>query len=391
MDMKIIEKVKGYRKKYIIGAGALTLRLLFILLFILVVVMFSTSDIKPLPNQENVDTRFYVRDININGHKLYNTHLSHPFFLYMESTYLPVTKGVGEIMGFLYLYHEDGDGILISKIEPEREGLSEDILKNEGDNPKVHVRYDMKVYVTSDIKKKDDVYYILGEPATRKADFDKDEASKLDMLGFPVLEDEEGVLYLPVKVFMESDIFKWDVISERNLGLLISTVEDVLASSFIDEEEMKFNEGLSAYIRSRNPDIGLNKSQEYTFYFKNASMENNIPVERLMAISQCESRFRNDIESRAGALGMMQILVKTGEGYGLSREDLLNPQKNISFGAKYYAQLMDGYKGDEIRALSAYQMGIPKENLGDYTPSYANTILWAEKTLNTFLVKNGYI
>lgn len=88
---------------------------------------------------------------------------------------------------------------------------------------------------------------------------------------------------------------------------------------------------------------------------------------------------------------MMQILVKTGEGYGLSREDLLNPQKNISFGAKYYAQLMDGYKGDEIRALSAYQMGIPKENLGDYTPSYANTILWAEKTLNTFLVKNGYI
>ena len=391
MDMKIIEKVKGYRKKYIIGAGALTLRLLFILLFILVVVMFSTSDIKPLPNQENVDTRFYVRDININGHKLYNTHLSHPFFLYMESTYLPVTKGVGEIMGFLYLYHEDGDGILISKIEPEREGLSEDILKNEGDNPKVHVRYDMKVYVTCDIKKKDDVYYILDEPATRKADFDKDEASKLDMLGFPVLEDEEGVLYLPVKVFMESDIFKWDVISERNLGLLISTVEDVLASSFIDEEEMKFNEGLSAYIRSRNPDIGLNKSQEYTFYFKNASMENNIPVERLMAISQCESRFRNDIESRAGALGMMQILVKTGEGYGLSREKRISAVAFLSLGAMYYAQLIEGYRGDEIRALSAYQMGIPKENQGGYTPSYANTILWAEKTLNNFLVNNGNI
>ena len=403
MNMNLKEKLKIEKRKYIKAVGTITLRILLALFVVLIIIMLSQGSIEPLDNKNAVESRFYVRDININGTKLVNYHLSAPFFLYMESSYVPISKALGEIMGFTYLYDEEDTYLLLGKIEPVSDRLPEEKIKNQGDNPLVHVRYDMRVFLTdnvvtiknSEADKNGEAgvsFEMEGHPATRKVDLADlvKNLDKFDMMGFPVLEDEEGIIYLPLKALASPINFDWDILARPNYGLAISTVKGVAAESLIDPGEEKYYEGLAAYIRSRNQDIRPSVSQEYTFYFLNAARANDLPVERIMAIAQCESRFRSDIESRAGALGMMQIMLKTGEGYGLSKDDLLNPQKNIDFGARYYAQLMEGYKGDEIRALSAYQMGIPKENLGNYEPGYAHTILWAENTLEAFMVRNGY-
>jgi len=371
--------------------GIATIRIILVLLAILVGLMTTLHTIEPMKSRMAEDTRFYVRDININGNKVVNYHLTNPFFLYLDSAYLPVTKALGQIMGFSYLYHEENHAILLAKIDPTQPQLAEQVVKNEGDNPVVEIRYDVKVYVTSEIAEEEGRVLVNGHPEGRAADFEEEGLKQLDLSGYPILQGEDGVFYLPIRALAQQPDFRWDLFTDPYYGLCISTYPDVTAESLWSEKESLYNKGLAEYIRSRNPNIRPSVSQEYVFYFLNAARESGVEVEWIIAISQCESRFRKDVVSKAGAVGMMQIMEKTGVGYGLSKEDLLNPKKNIDFGASYFAGLMDGYKGDRIRALSAYQMGIPKENLGGYEPTYANTIMWAHDNLASYLKRNGFI
>ncbi|MDX9888519.1 MAG: transglycosylase SLT domain-containing protein [Anaerovoracaceae bacterium] len=355
----------------------LTLRMGLVLLAVLVVVMLTANSVGP-QEQENLliedGTRFYVRDININGTKIVNYYLNNPFFIYLDSAYVPVSEALGDILGFDYKVSREEPYIFISKKIPVREQLEVQEVKRGDESIRVTERYDVQVF--------------HGIP---KEKLDPKGLGGMSLLGLPALQGDDGVFYLPIKALMEDPVFQWDVYADPNYGLCISTLPDITALSLWSEKESKFNQGLAEYIRSRNPNIRPSVAQEYTFYFKNAARENAIEVEWLMALSQCESRFRKDVVSHAGATGMMQIMEATGRGYGLSKDDLLDPKKNIDFGAMYYAQMLDGYKGDQIRALSAYQMGIPNENKGGYEPIYANTIMWAHDNLKKFLRENGYV
>lgn len=355
----------------------LTLRMALVLIAILVMVMLTGATVDPQKqHNERIEngTRFYVRDININASKIVNYHLNNPFFIYRDSAYVPVSEALGNILGFGYRVSREDPYIFISKIEPLRTQLEEQRVKRGDESITVTERYDVTVFHGIP----EDLSDIKG-------------LEEMGLCGLPALQGDDGVLYLPVRAFMEDPTFEWDVYADPNYGLCISTLEDVSALSLWSEKESKYNEGLAEYIRSRNADIRPSVAQEYVFYFKNAAMESGIGVEWIMALAQCESRFRKDVVSKAGATGMMQIMQATGRGYGLSKTDLLNPKKNIDFGAKYYAQTLKGYKGDHIRALSAYQMGIANENKGGYEPKYANTIMWAQDNLKCYLQKNGYI
>lgn len=353
-----------------------TLRMGMILLALLVSLTLTAGSVHPqeIENQriEN-GTRFYVRDININNSKIVNYHLNNPFFIYRDSAYVPVSESLGNILGFGYRVSREEPYIFIEQKEPIRTQLEELRVKRGDESITVTERYDVKVF--------------HGIPEV----LDSQGLDEMSLGSMPALQGDDGVLYLPVRAFMEDPIFKWDVHADPNYGLCISTLEGVSALSLWSKKESKFNEGLAEYIRSRNPDIRPSVAQEYAFYFKNAARVNGIGVEWIMALSQCESRFREDVVSRAGATGMMQIMQATGRGYGLSKADLLDAKKNIDFGAKYYAQTLKGYKGDHIRALSAYQMGIARENKGGYKPTYANTIIWAHNNLSGYLKSNGYI
>lgn len=363
---------KNIAKKTII----LTLRMGLVLLAVLVVVMLTANSVGPqkLDNLRIEDgTRFYVRDININGTKLVNYYLNNPLFIYRDSAYVPVSEALGDILGFDYRVSREDPYIFISKKMPERDQLEEQKVKRGDESVVVTERYDVQIFhgIPEDV-------------------LDPKGLEEMILFGLPALQGDDGVFYLPIRAFMDDPIFAWDVYSDPNYGLCISSLADITALSLWSEKESKHNQGLAEYIRSRNPNIRPSVAQEYAFYFINAARENDIEVEWIMALAQCESGYRKDVVSRAGATGMMQIMQATGRGYGLSKDDLLNPKKNIDFGAMYYAQTLRGYKGDHIRALSAYQMGIANENKGGYEPIYANTIMWAHNNLKGFLREKGY-
>lgn len=83
----------------------------------------------------------------------------------------------------------------------------------------------------------------------------------------------------------------------------------------------------------------------------------------LAAVIYQESKFDAQARSRAGAVGLMQLLPGTAEAIALRTggtafvsSDLLNPEINVRYGSWYLRHLLDKY-GDERLALAAYNAG----------------------------------
>jgi soluble lytic murein transglycosylase len=90
----------------------------------------------------------------------------------------------------------------------------------------------------------------------------------------------------------------------------------------------------------------------------------------LAAVIYQESKFRSDVRSSSGAIGLMQLLPDTAKGIAIhtggSRfrvSDLYTPELNIRYGSWYLRHLLDKY-GDERTALAAYNAG--QENVDEW-------------------------
>ena len=83
----------------------------------------------------------------------------------------------------------------------------------------------------------------------------------------------------------------------------------------------------------------------------------------LAAVIYQESKFQADVESRSGAIGLVQLLPDTAKGIAIHTggnrfrvQDLYTPEINVRYGAWYLRHLLDKY-GNERTALAAYNAG----------------------------------
>ncbi len=83
--------------------------------------------------------------------------------------------------------------------------------------------------------------------------------------------------------------------------------------------------------------------------------KNNVRPELVAAVVQAESRFKPTARSGAGAVGLMQLVPKTGRWMGA--RDLTNPAQNVAAGAKYLSYLSDRFDGNETKMIAAYNAG----------------------------------
>lgn len=83
--------------------------------------------------------------------------------------------------------------------------------------------------------------------------------------------------------------------------------------------------------------------------------KNNLRPELVAAVVQAESKFKPTARSGAGAIGLMQLVPRTGRWMGA--QDLHNPAQNISAGAKYLKYLHDRFDGNETAVIAAYNAG----------------------------------
>lgn len=83
--------------------------------------------------------------------------------------------------------------------------------------------------------------------------------------------------------------------------------------------------------------------------------KNNLAPELVAAVVHTESKFVPTARSGAGAVGLMQLVPKTGRWLGA--RNLNDPAQNISAGTKYLRYLVDRFGGDEQKAVAAYNAG----------------------------------
>lgn len=79
-----------------------------------------------------------------------------------------------------------------------------------------------------------------------------------------------------------------------------------------------------------------------------------VPAALIKAVIGQESAFDPRAVSRAGAVGLMQVLPRNAELLGVTPYDLWEPATNILAGARLLAVLLRHYRGDVVSALVAY-------------------------------------
>ena len=91
---------------------------------------------------------------------------------------------------------------------------------------------------------------------------------------------------------------------------------------------------------------------------ENARLSEFVTPALAIAVAKVESDLRPDAVSNKGAIGVMQIMPRTGLlEFGVKRKDLFNPIINIKIGVKFLDQLIKKYKGNIGVALSHYNGG----------------------------------
>jgi Transglycosylase SLT domain len=87
----------------------------------------------------------------------------------------------------------------------------------------------------------------------------------------------------------------------------------------------------------------------------NEAKKHNVRPELVAAVVQAESKFKPTARSGAGAVGLMQLVPRTGRWMGA--RDLTNPVQNIAAGTKYLSYLSERFDGNETKIIAAYNAG----------------------------------
>lgn len=79
----------------------------------------------------------------------------------------------------------------------------------------------------------------------------------------------------------------------------------------------------------------------------------------ITALIRQESAFQEQVKSRVGAVGLMQLMPRTAKlmDRNVNRKKLLNPETNLRVGIRYFEMLVDRFSGDVELALAAYNAG----------------------------------
>lgn len=110
------------------------------------------------------------------------------------------------------------------------------------------------------------------------------------------------------------------------------------------------------------------------------AVKNDIDPELVAAVVEAESRFKPTARSGAGAIGLMQLVPRTGRWMGA--RDLTNPSQNIAAGAKYLKYLNKRFDGNQEKVIAAYNAGEGNVRRFNGVPPFEETRQYVVKVKN---------
>lgn len=111
-----------------------------------------------------------------------------------------------------------------------------------------------------------------------------------------------------------------------------------------------------------------------------SARENALTPDLLRAVVRRESAFHPCAVSRAGAMGLMQLMPATARSLGVA--DPFDPAENIQAGSRYLRDLLDRYNGDLMLALSAYNAGPGRVDRTGGVPAIPETQNYVRRILD---------
>ena len=137
------------------------------------------------------------------------------------------------------------------------------------------------------------------------------------------------------------------------------------------------------YIRER-PAKSFNSysTNKYDRYITEASKKHGISFPLVKAIINVESNFNPKAVSKAGAMGLMQIMPENIRK--LRIRDPFNPWENIMGGARYLKELLQRYNGKLPLALAAYNAGPTMVDRYNGIPPIKETENYVRKVMKSY-------
>jgi len=149
--------------------------------------------------------------------------------------------------------------------------------------------------------------------------------------------------------------------------------------------------GVEAY-----DDLAIRYPLPYLALFEQSSADASIATTWAYGIARSESLFMHDVRSRAGAIGLMQLMPATG--LQVARElklpysgtaTLTDPASNIRLGTTYLGQMAARYSGNAVAATAAYNAGPHRVDAWLPTTDSIDARIWIENI--PFNETRGYV
>jgi soluble lytic murein transglycosylase-like protein len=135
--------------------------------------------------------------------------------------------------------------------------------------------------------------------------------------------------------------------------------------------------------RSKDPA----RYSRYSSLIDEASQLYQLPHSFIRAVMRVESDFNSQVVSRAGAMGLMQLMPKTARSMGVS--DPFDARQNILGGARYLRILANRFKGDLVLTVAAYNAGEGAVQKHNGIPPYKETQRYVRRVLKHYYAYRG--
>ena len=309
------------------------------------------------------------KDIYIDGVLVNNYQLSRPITDYNDRTYIPMTDELAGALGFSYSWNDETNVLTLTKKEASGEGAYIGISGWDLAPVTAMTVGGSKIVIDSGARK----------PETIKLEQDE------------LISYANGLtVYIPLFRLIESESFDISASFDTTSGLVISTDKGKPAASYDLSNNLSYITGRAEYINQNRKELSFGEACLYEYYFRHAAVLEGLDEDFLLALAKQESSFDiNDI-SATGAVGIMQVMRSTARSNGLDPEKLSDVHTNIDFGSDYIANFIAIYKGNYVKALSAYNQGAGKVSSGEYSTSYANAVLKKQSDIKARMTSRNF-